>query len=163
MSHVITHMLSRFRTLYDDPKTDDVDGYLMEYVHALDGASPEVLNAATDSLVRKNRYRKWPTIGECMDEVTRIADERANDKRRLHGDTYIKRNSMLGPPDAEQLERQRLGKEWRDQMEREYGSVEKAIEAHQRKRNAIGMASKKSTFKKLTLSERSRRMMGESE
>lgn len=159
MSAVIDLMLSRFTTLYGEPKTENLSAFMGEYVSALRNASPDVLRAATDALIRTNTHRSWPTIGRCMEAVTLAADERA--PRDKTSTSY--RRSLVAPPSAEELEKRRLAKEWRDQMEAEFGSVEKALEAHQRKRNAVPMASRKSSFRHVGLTERSLRMAGDAE
>lgn len=151
MSHVVEIMLSRFATLYGEPKTPNVDAYMAEYVAALKGTSPAVLREATDHLVRTNRHRSWPTIGDCTAACTDAADKLS--PRDASKRNFVPR-SIIEPPSEAELERNRLAREWRERMVAEYGSVDRALEAHQRQRNSVPMASRKSTFKHLSPGDR---------
>lgn len=46
-----------------------------EYERALSGNKDEVLNRAVDNILRKTKFRVWPTIGECVDAVRSAAGE----------------------------------------------------------------------------------------
>lgn len=59
-------IVSRFVTMYGDPKTDNLEAYFDEYAKALHGFSSEVLELAGDRILRNHAYRSWPTIGECV-------------------------------------------------------------------------------------------------
>lgn len=67
--HVYEHFLSRFLTLYGEPKTDDVDRFLAEYASALARFESRHLLAGASKLVSEHKFRSWPTIAECIDAV----------------------------------------------------------------------------------------------
>lgn len=75
MSAVRDVVVRRFVTVFGEPKTDNSSAMVAEYERALHGNSPEVLNRAVDRLLRKTKFRVWPTIGECMDAVQAAATE----------------------------------------------------------------------------------------
>lgn len=75
MSAVRDVVIRRFVTVFGEPKTDNSAAMVAEYERALHGNSPEVLNRAVDKLLRKTKFRVWPTIGECMDAVQAAAEE----------------------------------------------------------------------------------------
>jgi hypothetical protein len=159
MSNVLSIMIARFMTLYGEPKTDDLNSFMAEYDTAMSGMSPDVLKAATDMLVRRTMWRTWPTVGSCVATCTEAAN-RINPLRAPET-SYAKSGANRAPPDAHELERTRAAKEWRDLVAAEYGSVEMALEAHQRRRNAVPMASRTSTFRRISLTKRSLDMSGD--
>ena len=75
MSAVRDVVIRRFVTVFGEPKTDNSSAMVAEYERALHGTSPEVLHRAVDKLLRKTKFRVWPTIGECMDAVQAAAEE----------------------------------------------------------------------------------------
>lgn len=75
MSAVRDVVIRRFVTVFGEPKTDNSAAMVAEYERALHGTSPEVLHRAVDKLLRKTKFRVWPTIGECMDAVQAAASD----------------------------------------------------------------------------------------
>lgn len=142
MSKVAQIMLSRFTTLYGEPRSPDVEGFMREYDDALRNMSDPVLRAATDLLVRRQKHRTWPTIGECY-----AACNEAAEAMKIKSEQPVFTQSKRVPPDENELNRQRLAKEWRDRMVEQYGSIDDALEAHQRKRGSM-LASRSSTFRR---------------
>ena len=56
----------RLLSIYGPPKTSDQQGFIAEYIKALGGFSPEVLERACNQIIRENQYKSWPTISECL-------------------------------------------------------------------------------------------------
>src|SRR5688572_5197808 len=54
----------------------DKKGLREDYESALEGTDPSVLQEASDEILKVHRVRAWPTIGECLQRVRDIADER---------------------------------------------------------------------------------------
>ena len=95
MSAVRDVVIRRFVTVFGEPKTDNSSAMVAEYERALRGTSPEVLQRAVDKLLRKTKFRVWPTIGECMDAVREaISDARAvsGKSREPSGPSYPERS-----------------------------------------------------------------------
>lgn len=65
-------LIERFLTLFGDPKTTDVRGFLTEYAKALQGYTKAELQAAADELIGHQEYRSWPTIAECKKACDRV-------------------------------------------------------------------------------------------
>lgn len=146
MNDVAEIMLARFMTLYGEPKTNDIDAYMAEYVRALRGMSRQVLQGGTDRLVKSHKHRNWPTIGEAYDACQRAADELSQKQTaRERNVPYVP--SRRAPYSAEMEASWERARIWRQEMVDQYGSVDAALRAHARINNQGGMASKKSTFK----------------
>lgn len=64
MKHVLTAVVSRFVTLYGEPRTDNAEALYSEYVRALKDFDQEALEAAVDEIVRMHTFPTWPTPGE---------------------------------------------------------------------------------------------------
>jgi len=75
-------LTSRFLNLYGPPDAFDVSLFVAEYTKALDGTEPDILREAADRIVRKHKYRNWPTVGECVEVVEEIAEQRMLARRR---------------------------------------------------------------------------------
>lgn len=73
--HVFSTIIGRLLTLYGEPKTENVEGYLTEYAERLKGYSDTELEAAADDLIGRQMFRSWPTIAECVKacDAARIA------------------------------------------------------------------------------------------
>lgn len=65
MSSVHEVVLSRFLTLYGEPKTDNVAAFLDEYERSLGHFSAEVLRRAANKVIDDQVFKAWPTPGEC--------------------------------------------------------------------------------------------------
>lgn len=75
MSNVKSVVIKRFLTVFGPPKTDNVEAMFAEYERALARNSTEVLHRAVDKILRKTKFRAWPTIGECVDAVQSAAGD----------------------------------------------------------------------------------------
>lgn len=64
MSHVFSAVISRFLTLYGEPRTDNAEALYSEYVRALKDFDQEALEAAVDEIVKLHTFPTWPTPGE---------------------------------------------------------------------------------------------------
>ena len=62
----VTPFLVRLQTMYGEPDSDDTAAFMREYVRLLKGFSARTLEAAGDLVLRRNRFKTWPTIGECI-------------------------------------------------------------------------------------------------
>lgn len=78
-THVHTHILARFITLYGEPKTDNIETFFDEYIRALKGYAPERLVRAINLVVEKHRFSSWPTIGEVIEVLDDTAPPRKLD------------------------------------------------------------------------------------
>lgn len=65
----------RFLNLYGAPKAVDPAAFVAEYTKALKGTDRDILEAASDLIVRKHAYRNWPTVGECCKAVQEVAEQ----------------------------------------------------------------------------------------
>jgi hypothetical protein len=68
-------MLSRFITIYGDPKTDNAEAFLDEFASALEGFSPEIVSKAANKILRTHEYPTWPSLGECVKSCREVAWE----------------------------------------------------------------------------------------
>lgn len=64
MKHVLQAVVSRFVTLYGEPRTDNAEALYSEYVRALKDFDQEALEAAVDEVVKAHTFPTWPTPGE---------------------------------------------------------------------------------------------------
>lgn len=62
-------LVARFLSAFGHPKTDDIDGFIAEYVTATKAVPPHVLEAAATNLITHQKFRAWPTVGEVMSAV----------------------------------------------------------------------------------------------
>ncbi len=65
MSSVQDQVLSRFLTLYGEPKTDNLEAFFDEYERSLGHFSAEVLRRAANRVIDEQVFKAWPTPGEC--------------------------------------------------------------------------------------------------
>jgi nucleoside-diphosphate-sugar epimerase len=82
MSPVEEFVTSRFFNLYGPPDAFDPKAFVAEYAKALNGTDADILREASDRIVRKHKYRNWPTVGECVEVVQFIAEQRMLARRR---------------------------------------------------------------------------------
>jgi hypothetical protein len=64
VKHVLQAVVSRFVTLYGEPRTDNAEALYSEYVRALKDFDQEALDAAVDEVVRYHTFPTWPMPGE---------------------------------------------------------------------------------------------------
>jgi hypothetical protein len=83
MSDVQDLMLSRFLTLYGEPKTDNLEAFFDEYERALRGMARDILSAAADRVIKATDGRWWPTPGECVKACNVEAERMALDRERF--------------------------------------------------------------------------------
>lgn len=77
MNPVEQFFTRRFMTLYGAPDTKDPAAFVAEYNKALAGTDDDILQAASDLVVRQHTFRNWPTVGECVEAVGIVATRRA--------------------------------------------------------------------------------------
>lgn len=70
-------IVARFSRLFGDPATDNFEAFVADYRKALGGTSPTILQEASDLIVKRHKYRNWPTIGECVEAIHEIAEKHA--------------------------------------------------------------------------------------
>jgi hypothetical protein len=75
MSSVTDRMLSRFAVVYGEPRTGDLEAFFAEYEKAMRGTRIDILEAATDEILKSHEKRSWPTIGECRKAIEAVAGE----------------------------------------------------------------------------------------
>ena len=112
MSDVQELMLSRFLTLYGEPKTDSLDGFFDEYERALRGFHREILQAAADMVIRAQEYRSWPTPGECV-KACHVAAEKAATAKRYQSPADLNRQERNWPaptPESKRRVREMIDK-----------------------------------------------------
>ncbi|CAN1724417.1 protein of unknown function [Hyphomicrobium sp. 1Nfss2.1] len=73
MSAVQDHVLSRFLTLYNEPKTDNLEAFFDEYERALGHFPAEVLRRAANRVIDDQVFKAWPTPGECRKAAEYVA------------------------------------------------------------------------------------------
>jgi hypothetical protein len=64
MKHVLAAVVSRFVTLYGEPRTDNHEALYSEYVRALKDFDQEALELAVDEVVKQHTFPTWPMPGE---------------------------------------------------------------------------------------------------
>lgn len=65
----------RFLNLYGEPAAADRRAFVDEYRKALGSTRTDILEKASDYVVKHHAYPTWPTIGECRSAIQLIADE----------------------------------------------------------------------------------------
>jgi hypothetical protein len=58
----VNNLLSRLMTVYGEPKTDDVEGFIREYRRVLAGYSDKVIEKAADKAIETSLF--WPRPAE---------------------------------------------------------------------------------------------------
>lgn len=71
MSDAIGELLSRFVTVFGEPKTDDVDGFFREYEKALSGFHPKVIGHTADAVIKSATF--WPRPAEIVKKAEEVA------------------------------------------------------------------------------------------
>jgi len=66
--------LSRLQTMYGEPDSDDPAAFLAEYARLLRNYTAKELDGAGDIVLRRNRYKTWPTVGECVNACEDVRD-----------------------------------------------------------------------------------------
>lgn len=59
----------------------DLKAFKEDYVAALAGSDPDLLQEACDRLLRARTFRAWPMVGECVQAVNDAAVRRNNSRR----------------------------------------------------------------------------------
>lgn len=83
MSDVQDLMFTRFLTLYGEPKTDNLESFFEEYERVLKGTAKDILQLATDRVIKEQQFRSWPTPGECVKAVNAEAERKAIERERF--------------------------------------------------------------------------------
>ena len=135
MSDIQDIVLSRFLTLYGEPKTDNLEAFIAEYENALRGMAKDVLKLGADRVIKAQEFRSWPTPGECVKACNAEAERLAIERER-----FAPKNLDRAP--------------WPTPSEESKKRVREMVEAA--KRGIMVEAPPR------TLSERSKRMTGES-
>lgn len=66
-------VFDRFTALYGLPKTENLNGFFAEYVHAFDGTEPGILQAAVSRIIKAHKFQSWPTVGEVNMAIHAVA------------------------------------------------------------------------------------------
>lgn len=77
-----TEFVERFINHYGTPDAPNLAALVEDYEAALRGTKPEILQAASERLIRSHTFRSWPTIGECRAAVDAAAVEAAARRQR---------------------------------------------------------------------------------
>lgn len=80
--HFDEHIVARFGRLFGEPTTPDFEGYVAEYRKALAGTAAHILAEAVDLVVKRHKYRNWPTVAECVEAVNEVAEQHAARRQR---------------------------------------------------------------------------------
>jgi hypothetical protein len=72
-------LMERLTLMYGQPPVpvESRQAYAAEWRRALEGTAPDILQEATDRLIRTRRYRTWPTIGDVIHAIGQVGAERA--------------------------------------------------------------------------------------
>lgn len=63
-------LISRLLAMFGEPKSLDPDQFVKDFAKAIEGYSPELLEAAGDAVIRKCTF--WPKPAEVIAEAVRI-------------------------------------------------------------------------------------------
>jgi len=88
VKHVLQAVVSRFVTLYGEPRTDSAEALYSEYVRALKDFDQEALELAVDEIVKMHTFPTWPTPGEVYKQAVTEASK-----------LYAKRKPQMPQPD----------------------------------------------------------------
>lgn len=69
MSHE-KKLVFRFLAMFGEPKSLDPDQFIRDFIKAIEGYGPELLEKAGDALIKKNTF--WPKPAEVIAEARRI-------------------------------------------------------------------------------------------
>jgi hypothetical protein len=75
-SATVAALVRRLRILYGEPRTADAEAHTLEYHKALGGYAADILEEAADSVIRRHRYRTWPTVGDVTAAAEAISARR---------------------------------------------------------------------------------------
>jgi hypothetical protein len=114
--------IDRFILLYGEPRADRPEAYLIEYAKVLSGYDQDVMLKAVDLVIRRHKFRTWPTLGEVCEACAEVSP--SNSATAAETMFPGKGVSRRGPYDPVTLERWRLAKEWQDGIVAEFGSME---------------------------------------
>lgn len=93
MTPVEEYFTRRFMVLYGAPNTVDPAAFVAEYNKALAGTDADLLQIASDLVVKQHKFRNWPTVGECVEAVqitaVRRNQERAFSRWSTSRDDYV--------------------------------------------------------------------------
>lgn len=81
-------LLARLQTLYGAPDTDDPAAYIAEYARLLAKYSAKELAEAGDIVIGRNRYKTWPTIGDCIAACEDVRERTAGRVPRKFTETH---------------------------------------------------------------------------
>jgi len=73
-----------------------------DYAAALKGTDADLLQAASDRLLKDHRFRCWPTVAECRAAVDKAALDRFNARRRVETHSATE-HRMPTPEERERL------------------------------------------------------------
>lgn len=76
-NHVYTNIITRFANCYGESKAPDIDGFFAEYERILKGYSADTLRKAADDIIANHTYPSWPTPGECNLACQRVCEREA--------------------------------------------------------------------------------------
>lgn len=62
-------LVKRLAVMFGEPKTEDSEGFLFEYINATKGTPKDILTAAADVIIKQRKFRAWPTVAECLDAI----------------------------------------------------------------------------------------------
>lgn len=83
MSTAVERCLTdRFLNHFGAPDVLDPKAYEAEYERALAGTAEDILFEAGSLVIKRHKFRNWPTVGECAAAVEQIAEERSAAKTR---------------------------------------------------------------------------------
>lgn len=168
MSVVNDKIIRRFANCYGEPKAPDVDGFLDEYERVLKGYSADTLRKAADEIIANHVFPSWPTPGECNLACQRICELERPRSWERPSETV----SNWKPPTEEEKCRNRelinkfkqyvAGGEW-TKLEPVSLPVPDRAFMENMQTEAIKTADGFARHTNRTLTERSKRMMGEAE
>lgn len=104
----------RFTNLYGEPNAADPTEFIAEYRKALANTRADILEKASNYVVKNHAYPTWPTIGECKSAIELIAGE-INSK--------AEREANL----REQAERRRIEENWPKPSPKVVARVDKMV------------------------------------
>lgn len=96
-AHVFDSMLARFMSVYGHPDSENVEGFLAEYARILKGYTASELAAAADEILKKHRFKTWPSIAECVNACENGRARAAQSKPKSYAtadDTYVSRQGF---------------------------------------------------------------------
>lgn len=169
MSYV-NEFLNRLMTTYGDPRRDNMEQFMGEYIAALSGFSDRILHMACNRVISERDSPYWPTPGVCRKAAAAVSDEIEAEKRRRGSYGNEAWRADLPPvrmwKDPKREEIYRLAAEWRATLPNNYWDKPSiAINPRSDRQSFTGMQRESRNHhlhrKPLTLTARSRAMTGE--